>query len=75
LWSFPLNFFVSQIAGQYHVVHEGLSKPWEHLTAFVSNLEIKLEAFETIYVVWGAVSEVGRAAETEEGAGAKCFCI
>jgi len=55
-WSFPSNLFVFQIAQQYHVVHEGLSKPWGHLTAFVSNLEIRLMAFETIYMACGTVT-------------------
>ncbi len=63
-WSFPLNFFVFQIAGQYHVVHEGLSKPWAHLAAFVPGLQIKLEALETIYVAHGMLAQGARAGGT-----------
>ena len=58
-WNFPLNYFVHQIAWQYHTIHDGLSEPWKHLAHFTSNLEVKVRAFETIYVAYGIVEVDG----------------
>jgi ubiquinone/menaquinone biosynthesis C-methylase UbiE len=55
-WNLPLNLLIFQIARQYHTLHAGLSEPWGHLAAFVSNLEIKLRAFEMVYVACGTLN-------------------
>lgn len=62
-WNFPLNYFVYQIAWQYHTIHDGLSEPWKHLAQFTSNLEVRVRAFETIYVAYGIVGVDGRTEE------------
>jgi SAM-dependent methyltransferase len=59
-WNFSLNCIVFQIARKYHTVHDGLSKPWERLVGFTSDLEINLRAFDTIYVAHGTVTKSGR---------------
>lgn len=61
-WNFPLNFFIFQLAQQYHTVDQGLSEPWRHLRAFSSDLEVGFRAFETVYVAWGTLTQlrVGR---------------
>lgn len=54
-WNTPLNFAVMQVARQYHTVQEGLSEPWRHLRTFVPDLDIRLEFFDTVYVVSGTL--------------------
>jgi hypothetical protein len=43
-------------------VHKGLSEPWGCLERFVSNLNVNVKAFGTIYVAFGTVAINGRAA-------------
>lgn len=54
-WNVPLNFSIVQVAQQYHTIQEGLSEPWCHLKAFVPNLDVRTEFFDTIYVASGTV--------------------
>lgn len=56
MWNMLPAFLIFQIARHYHVVESGLSEPWAHLLAFVSDARIRLRAFETIYVVHGTVT-------------------
>ena len=56
-WNIPINYFIYQIAWKYHTVHKGLSEPWSCLERFVSNLKVRVQAFETIYVAYGTVSK------------------
>jgi ubiquinone/menaquinone biosynthesis C-methylase UbiE len=58
IWNVPAAFSILEIARHCHVVDSGLSKPWTHLLAFVSDPEIRLRAFETIYVVHGTARSI-----------------
>jgi hypothetical protein len=40
-----------------------VSEPWKHLAQFTSNLEVRVRAFETIYVADGIVGVDGRTEE------------
>jgi ubiquinone/menaquinone biosynthesis C-methylase UbiE len=61
MWNMLPAFFIFQIARYYHTMPSGLSKPWMHLIAFISNPEIQLRAFETIYIVHGTARATGSA--------------
>ncbi len=56
-WNLALNLYIFQVAQQYHTVQKGLSEPWGQLRPFLSNLELRLWAFETIYVVSGTLKQ------------------
>jgi demethylmenaquinone methyltransferase/2-methoxy-6-polyprenyl-1,4-benzoquinol methylase len=75
-WSFPLNYFIYQLAWQYQTTYEGLARPWAHLAEFVSHLDVSLRAFGTVYVASGTTpgaaqrEEANRSKERSIGRGA-----
>jgi len=73
-WSFPLNYFVWQLASQYQTTYEGLSRPWARLADFVPDLDVRLRAFGTVYVASGAAPGAGELVARTAQQGAPLGC-
>ena len=52
-WALPVNIAVWYGARRYTTTFEGFSRPWSHLSRYISDLQIEMHLHGTMYVAWG----------------------
>ena len=52
-WVWPVNIAVWYGARRYTTTLEGFSRPWSHLSPYISGLELESHFLGAMYVAWG----------------------
>ena len=52
-WAWPVNIGVWYGARRYTTTFEGFSRPWSHLSPYLSGLQIESHVRGAMYVAWG----------------------